>query len=79
VSVCIPPIVARQQLGKHVPEETNTHNNIRITGRVVFYAAHIISSKSRHWFFPEFIVILRNMPHLLDVPTSPLIFKIWGF
>jgi hypothetical protein len=26
--MCIHPIVARQQLAKHVPEETNTHTTI---------------------------------------------------
>jgi hypothetical protein len=30
----IPPFVARQRLGKHVPTVTNTHNNGRIVGRV---------------------------------------------
>jgi hypothetical protein len=25
VSVCVTPIVARQQLGKHIPAATNTH------------------------------------------------------
>jgi hypothetical protein len=31
---CIPPSVARQRLGKHVPAETNARNNRRIVGCV---------------------------------------------
>jgi hypothetical protein len=32
--MCIPPIVARQRLGGHVPAATNIHNNRKTTGRV---------------------------------------------
>jgi hypothetical protein len=34
---CIPPLVARQRLGKHVPAATNTHNNRKIVGRVCLW------------------------------------------
>jgi hypothetical protein len=37
-----PTIVARQQLGKHVPASTNARNNIRIVRRVVFYTARVV-------------------------------------
>jgi hypothetical protein len=46
--MCIPPIVARQRLGKHVPETMNTHNNRRNVGRVIFYAVRVLS-KEREW------------------------------
>jgi hypothetical protein len=39
---CITPIVAMQRLGKHVRVITNTHNNSRIAGRVIFNAFHIL-------------------------------------
>jgi hypothetical protein len=32
--MCIPPVVARQRLGKHVPAATNTRNNRRIVERM---------------------------------------------
>jgi hypothetical protein len=47
VSVCVfPLIVARQRLCKHVPATTNTRNNRRIIGRVVFYAIRVVSKES---------------------------------
>jgi hypothetical protein len=50
VSLCvcmsIPLIVARQRLGKHVPEAMNTHNNRRIVGSDIFCAVLVISTKS---------------------------------
>jgi hypothetical protein len=45
LSVCLyvyPPIVAREQLGKHAPAATNTRNNRRIVEGVVFYAVHVV-------------------------------------
>jgi hypothetical protein len=42
-----PPIVARQRLGKHVPAATNTQNNRRTVGCVVFYKVRVISKESR--------------------------------
>jgi hypothetical protein len=42
----IPLIVARQRLGEHVPAATNTRNNRRIVGRVIFYAVRVLSKKS---------------------------------
>jgi hypothetical protein len=41
-----PPIVARQRLGEHVLEATNTRNNRRIVGLVVFYAARVVWKES---------------------------------
>jgi hypothetical protein len=46
VCACIPPVVARQLLGKHVPAVTNTRDNRRNVGCVVFYAARDISKES---------------------------------
>jgi hypothetical protein len=43
---CIPPFSPRQRLGEHVPVATNTWDNIRIVGCVIFYAAHVLSKKS---------------------------------
>jgi hypothetical protein len=42
---CIPPFVFRQRLGKHFPAATNTHNNIRIVGRVIFYAVRVLPKR----------------------------------
>jgi hypothetical protein len=44
-SVCT-PIVARQQLGKHVPAGKNTCNNKIIVGCLVFYTVHVVSKES---------------------------------
>jgi hypothetical protein len=46
VCMCIPLIVARQRLGKHVPMATNTRN-IRNVGGVIFYAVRVVSKESR--------------------------------
>jgi hypothetical protein len=55
VSVCVLLlIVARQRLGKHVPAATNTRNNRRIVGEVVFWAAPVVSKESRR------LVLLRT-------------------
>jgi hypothetical protein len=43
---CIPPFGIRQRFGKHVPAATNTRNNRRIVGRIIFYAAHVLSKKN---------------------------------
>jgi hypothetical protein len=43
---CSPPFIARQQLGKHVPAATNTRNNRRIVGRVIFYSVRVLPKKS---------------------------------
>jgi hypothetical protein len=57
VCMCIPLIVAKQRLGKHVPVKTKTHNNRTIGGAVVFYAIRAVSKESRqlvlniHCFF----------------------------
>jgi hypothetical protein len=37
VYMCIPHIVAKQRLCKHVPTGKNTHNNRRIVGCIVLY------------------------------------------
>jgi hypothetical protein len=44
----IPPIVARQRLGKQVPAATNTFNKRKIVGWVIFYAVRVLS-KEREW------------------------------
>jgi hypothetical protein len=38
---CVPPFVARQRLGKHVPATTNTCIN-RIAGRIFFCAIRVL-------------------------------------
>jgi hypothetical protein len=43
---CIPALVDRQWLGTQVPAATNTRNNGRIVGRVIFYAVRALSKKS---------------------------------
>jgi hypothetical protein len=47
VCICIPPIVTRQRLGRYVAAETNTRNNVRIVGGVVFNTVHV--SKEILW------------------------------
>jgi hypothetical protein len=42
VCTYIPPIVARQRLGRHVPVATNTRNNRIIVGGVVFYMVRVV-------------------------------------
>jgi hypothetical protein len=48
--LCVPPIVARQRLGKHIPAATNTHATIEelldtiLSMRSVFYQALNIHS-----------------------------------
>jgi hypothetical protein len=44
--ICIPLIIPRQQLGKHVPPAKKSHKNRGIVGRVVFYAVRVVSKKS---------------------------------
>jgi hypothetical protein len=39
-------IVARQRLGSHVPEPTNTRNSRIIVGGIVFYVVHVMSKES---------------------------------
>jgi hypothetical protein len=44
---CIPPIVARQRLGKRTPAAANTHNSRRIVGRIVLlYDPSLIKGES---------------------------------
>jgi hypothetical protein len=43
---CVPHNVARQRLGKHVPAATNTRDNRRIVGRVIFYAVRVLLKES---------------------------------
>jgi hypothetical protein len=43
---CIPPFGARQRLGKRVLLATNTRNSIKIVGRVIFYAVHVLPKES---------------------------------
>jgi hypothetical protein len=40
--MCIPLIVARQWLGKHVPTATNTHNNRKDVGLLVFLCSRCL-------------------------------------
>jgi hypothetical protein len=47
---CIPAIVARQWIGKHVPAATNKRNNWIIVGPVIFFAARVLS-KGSMWFW----------------------------
>jgi hypothetical protein len=49
--MCIPPIVARQRLSKHVPAATNTCIN-RIVGSVIFYAVRVLWKDSLGSVYP---------------------------
>jgi hypothetical protein len=46
VSMCVPVLVSRQRLGKHVPAVKNIRNNKGIVGRVVFYLVRVLSRES---------------------------------
>jgi hypothetical protein len=45
VGMFIPPIVARQRLGKHVPAAKDTRNSRRI-GHVIFYAVRVLPKET---------------------------------
>jgi hypothetical protein len=45
---CIRPFIAIQRLGKHVPAATNTRDNRRSVGRIIFCAVPVLS-KQRIW------------------------------
>jgi hypothetical protein len=45
VFVCVSSIVARQRPGISFTSATNTRNNRRIVGRIVFIAVHVVSRK----------------------------------
>jgi hypothetical protein len=52
--MCNPPIVARQRLGKNdTAAKEYTRNNIRIFGRVVFYAVRVESKENRRLVYPK--------------------------
>jgi hypothetical protein len=54
VCLCIPPIVARQRLGKKVSALTNIHATIKeLSERVVFYAVRVVSKESRELVLPR--------------------------
>jgi hypothetical protein len=44
--MCIPHIVARQRLDRHVPVPTNRSNIRRIVGDIVFYTVLVVSKES---------------------------------
>jgi hypothetical protein len=54
VCICIPPIVAKQRLGKHVPVTTKTRNNRRIVELVIFCEVRV-SSKETLWVCPPIV------------------------
>jgi hypothetical protein len=52
--MCIPPIVARQRICKHVPVAMNTH------GSVVFYVVRVVSRGQRRVVLPvTFLFLLQ--------------------
>jgi hypothetical protein len=54
VCTCIPPIVARQRLGKNVTARKKyTDNNRRIVGYVIFYAVRVVSEGSKRLVLPR--------------------------
>jgi hypothetical protein len=60
VCVCIPPIVARQRLGRSGNEYTR--NNRIIVGRVFFNVARVVPRKVGDLFCPELLIFLRVAP-----------------
>jgi hypothetical protein len=67
-SLCIyvyPPIVAKQQLGKHVPTAKNTRNNRRIVGVVVFCTVRVVSKDSL-----QICVSLLSNGSVYNVPAA---------
>jgi hypothetical protein len=58
VPVCIPLIVARQRLGKHILAATNTHATIEELLDAAFYVRCVsYRRKVGEYFFPELVVI----------------------
>jgi hypothetical protein len=55
--------VVRQQLGKHVPAATNTHETI--VGRGVFYAIRVVSNSGDRQVGDIVIVVSRCIDYVL--------------
>jgi hypothetical protein len=71
VSVCISPIVARQQLGKkHYHGNKYTHNR-RNVGYITFYDIRIITRKVGNMFFPELLVTAVDVVFQMERYGNP--------
>jgi hypothetical protein len=69
VCIDICPVVTRQQLGENFPEETNTHTTIEALSDSTSSMRPVSNQrKAGDEFFPELLVILRNILHSLDKP-----------
>jgi hypothetical protein len=66
VCMCIPPFVAMQQLGKHVPAATNTLKKWRTVGCVIFYVVYVLS-KDHLWVCVSLLLLDRLGK---DVPVA---------
>jgi hypothetical protein len=67
--MCISLIVVRQQLDKHVPAATNTLNNRKIVGCVIFYAVRVLS-KERMWASLYIPLSLKGKGSLNTLPRQ---------
>jgi hypothetical protein len=56
-----PHIVARQQLGKNITATTNTLNNRRIVGSIIFFAVCVVSKESRRECLPRISCYNRRL------------------
>jgi hypothetical protein len=60
-SVCLyvyPLIVAGQMISKHVTTATNTRNNRRTVGRIIFYTVSVLSKEGRRLVLSELFILL---------------------
>jgi hypothetical protein len=82
MGLCVPPIVARQRLGKNLPvvarqrlgrnatPVTNTHATI-VVGRVFFNVARVVSRKVGDQFFPELLFTISiRVSHWQEGPNG---------
>jgi hypothetical protein len=76
--MCIPLIVAKQRLGKRVPPATNTRNNRRIVGRVVFCAGRVVSKESL-WIYLCILLSLLGNGSVNTFPRQRRIVRGVGF
>jgi hypothetical protein len=71
---CIPPLVFRQQLGKHVPAAMNTRSNRGIVGRIIFFAVRS-SSKESLWVGVWIILRLLGTNSVKPFPRQRIIHR----
>jgi hypothetical protein len=57
----IPPVFDKQLLSKHVPAATNTRNNRKIVGRVIFYVVRVVMKEMYAISYSEYSLLLLKL------------------